>query len=130
MPMLSCPDDTALQGRIDRTANDAVVLERYSVALGKPPIGAAPDLPHVVIVGGGFGGIATARALRRALCRVTLIDQRNYHLFQPLLYQIATASLSPADIATPIRGLFREQWNLRVVLGRVTGVASRRSRLA
>jgi NADH dehydrogenase FAD-containing subunit/uncharacterized membrane protein YphA (DoxX/SURF4 family) len=99
-------------------------LERYSAAFGKPPIDAAPDLPHVVIVGGGFGGIAAARSLRRAPCRVTLIDQRNYHLFQPLLYQIATASLSPADIATPIRGMFREQWNLRVVLGRVTGVAS------
>jgi NADH dehydrogenase FAD-containing subunit/uncharacterized membrane protein YphA (DoxX/SURF4 family) len=85
----------------------------------------APDikrLPHVVIVGGGFGGIAAASGLRTASCRVTLIDRRNYHLFQPLLYQVATASLSPADIATPIRGMLRTQPNLRVLLGEVTGV--------
>jgi NADH dehydrogenase FAD-containing subunit/uncharacterized membrane protein YphA (DoxX/SURF4 family) len=85
----------------------------------------APDtsaLPHVVIVGGGFGGIATASGLRNAPCRVTLIDQRNYHLFQPLLYQVATAGLSPADIASPIRGMLRTQANLRVLLGEVTGV--------
>ena len=79
-------------------------------------------LPHVVIVGGGFGGIATASGLRNAPCRVTLIDQRNYHLFQPLLYQVATAGLSPADIASPIRGMLRTQANLRVLLGEVTGV--------
>lgn len=82
----------------------------------------APDLHHVVIVGGGFAGIAAARALRHAPCRITLIDQHNYHLFQPLLYQVATASLSPADIATPIRALFRDQPNIRVVLGRVQGI--------
>jgi NADH dehydrogenase/putative oxidoreductase len=79
-------------------------------------------LPHVVIVGGGFGGIAAAQGLRHAPCRVTLIDRRNYHLFQPLLYQVATAGLSPADIATPIRSMFRTQANLRVLLGEVTGV--------
>ena len=79
-------------------------------------------LPHVVIVGGGFGGVAAARGLRYAPCRVTLLDQHNYHLFQPLLYQVATASLSPADIATPLREMFRVQANVRVLLGEVTGV--------
>jgi putative oxidoreductase len=79
-------------------------------------------LPHVVIVGGGFGGIAAARGLAGVACRITLVDRRNYHLFQPLLYQVATAGLSPADIATPIRSLFRLQPNVRVLLGEVVGV--------
>lgn len=78
--------------------------------------------PHVVVVGGGFGGVAAVRGLRNARCHVTLIDQRNHHLFQPLLYQVATAALSPADIATPIRSLFRSQRNVHVRLGEVTGV--------
>ena len=80
------------------------------------------SLPHVVIVGAGFGGIAAAKLLRTTACRVTLIDKHNYHLFQPLLYQVATASLSPSDIATPIRSLFRDQSNIRIMLGEVTGV--------
>ncbi len=78
--------------------------------------------PHVVIIGGGFGGIAAALGLRHARANVTLIDRRNYHLFQPLLYQVATASLSPADIATPIRSLTRGIGNCRVVMGRVGDV--------
>jgi NADH dehydrogenase/putative oxidoreductase len=86
------------------------------------PAAAAARLPHVVIVGGGFGGVAAARGLRYAPCRVTLLDQRNYHLFQRLLYQVATASLSPADIATPLREMFRVQANVRVLLGEVTGI--------
>jgi putative oxidoreductase len=86
------------------------------------PAAAVARLPHVVIVGGGFGGVAAARGLRYAPCRVTLLDQRNYHLFQPLLYQVATAWLSPADIATPLREMFRVQANVRVLLGEVTGV--------
>ena len=78
--------------------------------------------PHVVVVGGGFGGIATVRGLCKSRCRITLIDRRNHHLFQPLLYQIATAALSPGEIATPIRSLFRGQRNVQVRLGSVTGV--------
>ncbi len=78
-------------------------------------------LPHVVVVGGGFGGIAAVRGLRGAACRITLIDRRNHHLFQPLLYQVATASLSPGDIATPVRAMVRGQ-DVRVLLGEVTGI--------
>jgi NADH:quinone reductase (non-electrogenic) len=78
--------------------------------------------PHVVIVGGGFGGLAAARALKHAPVRVTLLDRLNHHLFQPLLYQVATASLSPADIASPIRGVLRKQRNATVALLEVTRV--------
>jgi NADH dehydrogenase len=72
--------------------------------------------PHVVIIGGGFGGLAAAQALKRAPVRVTLIDRRNHHLFQPLLYQVATAGLSPGDIAAPIRWILRRQRHTRVLL--------------
>ena len=79
-------------------------------------------VPHVVVVGGGFGGIATVRGLRWTACRITLIDRRNHYLFQPLLYQVATAALSPADIALPIRSVLRDQRNVTVRLGEVVGV--------
>jgi len=79
-------------------------------------------LPHVVIVGGGFGGLATARALCHAPVRVTVIDRSNHHLFQPLLYQVATATLAPGDIAAPIRHLLRRQRNVTVAMAEVTGV--------
>lgn len=79
-------------------------------------------MPHVVIVGAGFGGVAAARTLRTTACRITLIDRRNHHLFQPLLYQVATAGLSPSDIATPIRSLFRDQMNIRIMMGEVGGI--------
>jgi NADH:ubiquinone reductase (H+-translocating) len=78
--------------------------------------------PRIVIVGGGFAGIAAARALRRADAEIILIDQRNHHIFQPLLYQVATAVLSPAEIAAPIRQLEAKQRNLRVVLAEATRV--------
>jgi NADH dehydrogenase len=79
-------------------------------------------LPRVVIVGAGFAGLAAARALARAPVRVTVVDRRNHHLFQPLLYQVATAALNPADIAAPIRHVLRRQENAEVVLGEVARV--------
>ena len=72
--------------------------------------------PHVVIIGGGFGGLAAAKALARAPVNITLIDRRNHHLFQPLLYQVATAALNPSDIAFPIRAALAKQRNVRVLL--------------
>jgi NADH dehydrogenase len=82
----------------------------------------AKSSPHVVIVGAGFAGLDAARALRRAPARVTVLDRSNHHLFQPLLYQVATASLSPADIASPIRHVLSRQANTRVLLADVKGV--------
>jgi NADH dehydrogenase len=78
--------------------------------------------PHVVIVGGGFGGLAAAKALAGAAVDVTLVDRKNHHVFQPLLYQVATAGLSPAEIASPIRHILRRQQNTRVLLGEITAV--------
>jgi NADH dehydrogenase len=75
------------------------------------------SVPHVVILGGGFGGLSAAKRLRREPVRVTLLDRRNHHLFQPLLYQVATATLSPGDIASPIRWILRRAKNLHVFLG-------------
>ena len=73
---------------------------------------------HIVIIGGGFAGLDAARALARARrCSVTLVDRHNHHVFQPLLYQVATAGLSPGDIASPIRWILRRQANVRVLLG-------------
>jgi NADH dehydrogenase len=83
---------------------------------------APPTTPHVVIVGGGFAGLNAAKGLDGAPVKVTLIDRRNHHLFAPLLYQVATAQLSPANIAQPIRGITRGQKNLNVVLGEVIGI--------
>lgn len=85
--------------------------------------------PHVVIVGAGFGGLAAAQGLRRAKVDVTLVDKRNHHLFQPLLYQVATAGLSPADIAAPIRSIVKRNANTRVVLDRVYGVDTKNKRV-
>src|SRR5215467_7980829 len=78
--------------------------------------------PRIVIVGGGFGGLAAAKALRKTKAKITLIDRTNHHLFQPLLYQVATTVLTPSQIATPIRGILRKQKNITVILGEVTGV--------
>jgi NADH dehydrogenase FAD-containing subunit len=78
--------------------------------------------PRVVIVGGGFGGVAAAKALRKTPASVLLIDRTNHHLFQPLLYQVATAVLAPGQIASPIREILRRQQNATVILGEVTGV--------
>jgi NADH dehydrogenase len=84
---------------------------------------ATSDLsPHVVILGGGFGGLNAARALSGAPVRVTLIDRRNHHLFQPLLYQVATAALNPSDIAVPIRRILRRQKNVEVLLAEALSI--------
>jgi NADH dehydrogenase len=79
-------------------------------------------IPHVVIVGGGFGGLQAAKALRKEPVQITLIDQNNYHLFQPMLYQVATAGLAPSDISTPIRFILRHQENTEVLMAHVTAV--------
>jgi NADH:ubiquinone reductase (H+-translocating) len=80
------------------------------------------SLPRIIIVGGGFGGLAAAKALRSTPAQIMLIDRTNHHLFQPLLYQVATSVLTPSQIATPIRNIFRKQKNTTVILGEVMGV--------
>ena len=77
---------------------------------------------RVIVIGAGFAGLSAAQSLSHMQVALTVIDQRNHHLFQPLLYQVATAGLSPTDIATPIRSLFSGRRNVRVLLGQVTGV--------
>jgi NADH dehydrogenase/putative oxidoreductase len=107
----------ALLGRFART--------RYPELDGKPAF-ALTGLPRVLIVGAGFGGLRCAAELRRVRVAVTLVDRDNYHLFQPLLYQVATAGLSPGDIAAPIRPLFRDAFNTQVLRGTVTGIDTSR----
>jgi NADH:quinone reductase (non-electrogenic) len=97
--------------------------------MGEVGPGAATDLPHAVIVGGGFGGLTAARTLAGRPVRVTLLDRRNHHLFQPLLYQVATAVLNPSDIAVPLRSILRKAANITVLLADVEGVDLARRRL-
>src|SRR6185369_13355408 len=85
--------------------------------------------PRVIVIGGGFGGVAAVRALARAPVEVTLIDRRNHQLFQPLLYKVATGSLDSCDIAEPLRGLFRRQTNVDVILGDVDEIDPRARRV-
>lgn len=118
--VLRGPGPISLDALIDRG------LRRVFPQLDGKPAFALEGLPRIVIVGAGFGGLACATCLRRVPAQVTLIDRHNYHLFQPLLYQVATASLSPGDIAMPVRGLFRDFFNVRVLLGAVTGVDTQR----
>jgi NADH dehydrogenase len=97
------------------------MVDANAAAVGVDPGGGAATgvaCPHVVVLGGGFAGLAAARALRRAPVRVTMVDRRNHHLFQPLLYQVATAALNPGDIAYPIRSALRRQANARTILAR------------
>jgi NADH dehydrogenase/putative oxidoreductase len=98
---------------------NAVLIEWMKPSHGT---GDTDDWPRVVIVGAGFGGIACAAKLRHLPLQLTLIDRNNHHLFQPLLYQVATAGLSPADIACPIRSQFRDDLNVRVLMKTVTGI--------
>jgi len=85
-------------------------------------MGAEMTLPRIVIVGAGSGGLAATKALRNAPVQITLIDRSNHHVFQPLLYQVATSVLSPSQIGSPIRAIFRKQKNVTVILGEVTGI--------
>src|SRR5258708_12794351 len=87
------------------------------------------DKHRVVIRGGGFGGLAAAQKLKRAPVEVTLIDRRNFHLFQPLLYQVATGSLSPGEIAAPLRSVLSRQMNARVLLGEAVDLDPRAKRV-
>lgn len=95
---------------------------------GKPAF-SLEGLPHVVIVGAGFGGLACAAKLAMQPVQITLVDKHNYHLFQPLLYQVATAALGQGDIASPTRGMFRDFFNVRVLLGNVVGVDADKNEL-
>jgi NADH:ubiquinone reductase (H+-translocating) len=104
-------EDNAMDGLIERFAK----VEPVSVSV-------VSRRPRVVVIGAGFGGLTAAMCLKRTDADVMVVDRRNYHLFQPLLYQVATAALSPADIAAPIRGILARQANASVVLGAVSGV--------
>jgi NADH dehydrogenase len=105
---------------IDRSVENAAPAEVAAPVVEVPPV--TPGKPQVVIIGGGFGGLYAAQHLGRAEVEVTLIDKRNFHLFQPLLYQVATGGLSPGDIASPLRGVLSAQKNTRVLMGEVTDV--------
>src|SRR5437879_1749059 len=113
-------DDAASFARVAEAAAsppDAEELQPARSAVRRPR-----QKPRVVIVGGGFAGLAAAHALRHCNADVVLIDRRNHHIFQPLLYQVATAVIAPADIAAPIRQLGEKQKNLTVMLAEVTAV--------
>src|SRR5215467_11788439 len=89
-----------------------------------------PDMPHrVVILGGGFGGLLAAQKLKRAPVQVKLFDRRNFHLFQPLMYQVATGSLSPGEIAAPLRSVLAKQKNTEVLLGEAADIDPRANRV-
>src|SRR2546429_5466847 len=108
-----------LQGGDSMSAALEVTRQREKLSSLEP---APQTRKRVVIIGGGFAGIAAARALRRCDAEIVLIDRRNHHIFQPLLYQVATAVLAPADIAAPIRQIEERQKNLTVMLAEVTAV--------
>jgi len=93
-----------------------------NVLFDRNPSDIPDDWPHIVVIGAGFGGLSAVNKLKHLPVRITLVDKRNYHLFQPLLYQIACATLSPADIAIAIRSLFREDGNVTVIQSEVTSV--------
>ena len=103
----------------------ALLLIVAAVLLIRRPATPREPLPpgqRVVVVGGGFGGLQAVNKLRKLPIDITLIDRRNFHLFQPLVYQVATGALSPGEIATPLRSIFKRSRNVRVLLGEVGGV--------
>lgn len=103
-----------MKAEIGQKDNEQILEDNHSSKSG--------DKHHVVIIGGGFGGLWAAKSLRKAPVRVTLIDKRNFHLFQPLLYQVATGGLSPAEIASPLRGILGRQKNISVLWGKVIDI--------
>src|SRR6266516_7071226 len=105
---------------IETNTVDKGLATPQSVERARPTVPAV--MPRVVIVGAGFGGLWAARALRNTPVQVTVIDRNNHHLFQPLLYQVATGVLSPADISAPIRSVVSKQMNTEVLMSEVTGV--------
>ncbi len=112
---------------VEKTSGEKNQKNQQQRDATQQPVGQA--LPRVVIIGGGFGGLQAARALRHAPVEVTVIDRSNHHLFQPLLYQVATADLSPADISAPIRSILKRQKNTSVMLAEVTGVDVQQQRV-
>jgi len=112
-------EETMLDQTANRTASAADGADTLQV---RPPTAAGAGRKQIVIVGGGFAGIAAARALKRSDADVVLIDRRNHYIFQPLLYQVATGVLAPSDIAAPIRQIEHKQQNVTVLLGEVTGM--------
>lgn len=108
---------------------DTTTAVRPATTSHDPPATRSGRRPHVVVIGGGFGGLAAVRKLRKSPVDVTLIDRRNFHLFQPLLYQVATGELSPANIAAPLRVVLRRQKNVTIVLGEVTEVDLQQQRI-
>src|SRR5881396_3604805 len=112
---------------IETNTVDKGLATPQSVERAHPTVPAV--MPRVVIVGAGFGGINAARALRDAPVQVTVIDRNNHHLFQPLLYQVATAVLSPAEISAPIRSVLSKQKNAEVLMDEVTGVDTEAQRV-
>jgi NADH:ubiquinone reductase (H+-translocating) len=108
---------------IARNSTAMIASDESSIARRRPPVAdRSEDRHRVVIVGGGFGGLEAVTGLAGAPVTITLIDQRNYHLFQPLLYQVATASLATSEIAWPIRYLVRRRREVTTMLARVVGV--------
>jgi NADH dehydrogenase len=104
----------------------ANAMEQWKPSFAASGSTCGQGMPRTVIIGAGFAGLSAAKALARTPTQIIVIDERNYHLFQPLLYQVATAGLSPADIAAPIRGILRRQKDAHVLLGSVTGIDLRR----
>lgn len=116
-------------GRRDPESGGAGLKQADSVRENSSDSGSSSHRRRVVVIGAGFGGLAVAKRLAGAPVDVTIVDRRNHHLFQPLLYQVATASLSPADIASPIRSILANAPNIKVVLGEVTAVDASRNRV-